>query len=78
MGELFNAIKNIWTKYKGYIVIGLALIASLVFLAISCSNNADIRHKYDINTKALTDTIEYYQTKSGQLAAEKAILQGDI
>ena len=78
MGELFNAIKNIWAKYKGYIVMGLALIVSLVFLAISCSNNADIRHKYDINTKALTDTIEYYQTKSGKLAAEKAILQGDI
>lgn len=78
MKELFEAVKNIWAKWKGYIIMGLALVVSLVFLAISCSNNADIRKKYDINTKALTDTVEYYQTKSGQLAAEKSILQGDI
>jgi len=78
MGELLIAIKNIWNKYKAYIIMGLALLVTLGFLFISCSNNANLKHKYDINTKALTDTIEYYQTKSGQLAAEKSILQGDI
>ena len=78
MGELLKAIKNIWCKYKSQIVLILALIVSLLFLWASCSNNANLKKTYDINTQALTDTIEYYQTKSGQLAAEKAILQGDI
>lgn len=78
MGELLKAIKNIWCKYKSQIVLILALIVSLLFLWASCSNNIDLKNKYDINTSALTDTIEYYQTKSGQLAAEKSILQGDI
>ena len=78
MSDLLNAIKNLFIKYKGYIIMGLALLATLILLGISCSNNAGLKKTYDINTKALTDSIEYYQTKSGQLAAEKAIMQGDI
>lgn len=78
MKEILDALKNIFLKYKGYIFMGLALLITLIFLGISCSNNANLRKTYDINTRALTDTIEYYQTKSGQLAAEKSILQGDI
>lgn len=78
MGDLLKVIKNIWSKYKSQIVLILALIVSLIFLWASCSNNISLKNKYDINTRALTDTIEYYQTKSGKLAAEKSILQGDI
>jgi len=78
MKEILDALKNIFLKYKGYILMGLALLITLIFLGISCSNNANLRRTYDINTRALTDTIEYYQTKSGKLAAEKSILQGDI
>ena len=78
MSELLTALKNTFIKYKTYIIMGLALLVTLIFLGISCSNNANLRKTYDINTRALTDTIEYYQTKNGQLAAEKAILQGDM
>lgn len=78
MKEILDALKNIFLKYKGYILMGLALLITLIFLGISCSNNANLRRTYDINTRALTDTIEYYQTKSGKLAVEKSILQGDI
>ena len=78
MKEILETLKNTFLKYKGYILMGLALLITLIFLGISCSNNRDIRRKYDINTRALTDTIEYYQTKSGKLAVEKSILQGDI
>lgn len=78
MKELLSIIKNIWTKYKSQIILGLALVVSLIFLWASCSNNINLKNSYDINTRALTDTIEYYQTKSGKLAVEKSILQGDI
>ena len=78
MKELLDIIKNIINKYKAEIILSLALILSLIFLAISCSNTRDIKRKYEINTKALVDTIEYYQSKSGKLVAEKNILEGDI
>ena len=78
MNELLNIIKNIWTKYKSQILLSIALVAAVLFLAISMSNNRALKKKYDINTRALTDSIEFYQSKTGKLVAEKNILEGDM
>lgn len=76
--ELWEVIKKYVIKYRSQLILGLALIATLICLAISCSNNASLNKQYKHNVDALTDSIEYYQTRSGQLVAEKTLLEGDL
>lgn len=78
MQDLLNVIKNIWNKYKSQIILILCLLVCGFFLIRSCENNLTNKRIYDNNVKALTEQMQTWKTKAGDLVAEKTILQGDI
>lgn len=78
MQDLLNVIKNIWNKYKSQIILVLCLLVCGFFLIRSCENNLTNKRIYDNNVKALTEQMQTWKTKAGDLVAEKTILQGDI
>lgn len=78
MQDLLNAIKNIWNKYKSQIILILCLLVCIFFLIRSCENNLADKRIYDNNVKALTEQIQTWETKAGDLVAEKIVLEGDV
>ena len=78
MQDLLNAIKNIWNKYKSQIILVLCLLVCIFFLIRSCENNLANKRIYDNNVKALTEQIQTWKTKTGDLVAEKTVLEGDV
>ena len=78
MQDLLNAIKNIWNKYKSQIILVLCLLVCIFFLIRSCENNLANKRIYDNNVKALTEQIQTWETKTGDLVAEKTVLEGDV
>ena len=78
MQDLLNAIKNIWNKYKSQIILILCLLVCIFFLIRSCENNLADKRIYDNNVKALTEQIQTWKTKTGDLVAEKTVLEGDV
>ena len=78
MQDLLNAIKNIWNKYKSQIILVLCLLVCIFFLIRSCENNLVNKRIYDNNVKALTEQIQTWETKAGDLVAEKTVLEGDV
>lgn len=74
---------NLWTKIKKitikdviYIFVILLLIGILSSAIRSCNDN---KRRYETNIRALTDTISYYKSKSGDLVATKTVYElGDI
>ena len=78
MQDLLNAIKNIWNKYKSQIILILCLLVCIFFLIRSCENNLADKRIYDNNVKALTEQIQTWETKTGDLVAEKTVLEGDV
>ena len=78
MQDLLNAIKNIWNKYKSQIILVLCLLVCIFFLIRSCENNLANKKIYDNNVKALTEQIQTWETKTGDLVAEKTVLEGDV
>lgn len=69
-----HSIKKLLLQLLPYIVV---FILSIVCVR-QCSNNADIKEQMQHNIEALTDSVKHYRTVSGDIAAEKAILIGDI
>ena len=63
-----SGLKKLRLRDVVFIVVILALLGALASAARSCKDNND---RYENNIKALTDSIKYYQSKSGQLVAEK-------
>lgn len=78
MQDLLNVIKNIWNKYKSQIILILCLLVCIFFLIRSCENNLADKRIYDNNVKALTEQIQTWETKAGDLVAEKTVLEGDV
>ena len=78
MQDLLNVIKNIWNKYKSQIILILCLLVCIFFLIRSCENNLANKRIYDNNVKALTEQIQTWETKAGDLVAEKTVLEGDV
>lgn len=78
MQDLLNVIKNIWNKYKSQIILILCLLVCGFFLIRSCENNLANKRIYDNNVKALTEQMQTWKTKAGDLVAEKTVLEGDI
>ena len=78
MQDHLNAIKNIWNKYKSQIILILCLLVCIFFLIRSCENNLADKRIYDNNVKALTEQIQTWETKAGDLVAEKTVLEGDV
>lgn len=78
MQDLLNVIKNIWNKYKSQIILVLCLLVCGFFLIRSCENNLANKRIYDNNVKALTEQMQTWKTKAGDLVAQKTVLEGDI
>ena len=78
MQDLLNVIKNIWNKYKSQIILVLCLLVCGFFLIRSCENNLTNKRIYDNNVKALTEQMQTWKTKAGDLVAEKTVLEGDV
>ena len=78
MQDILNVIKNIWNKYKSQIILVLCLLVCGFFLIRSCENNLANKRIYDNNVKALTEQMQTWKTKAGDLVAEKTILEGDV
>ena len=78
MQDLLNVIKNIWNKYKSQIILILCLLVCGFFLIRSCENNLANKRIYDNNVKALTEQMQTWKTKAGDLVAEKTVLEGDV
>ena len=78
MNEFLDILKDFWSKYKTQIIMGLAIVFLIFFLIKSCDTNFKNKSIYDNNIKALTEQMETWKTKAGDLVAEKTVLQGDI
>lgn len=76
--NFIELIKGFWGKYKSQIILGLALVISLLFLFRACANQIDSRKIYENNVKALTEEMQTWKTKAGDLVAEKTVLEGDV
>ena len=75
-------MKEFWTKEVKNIALmvltGIIIIASIAINVKQCSDNKDLKEINRHNITALKDSIKLYKTKSGDLAAEKLILLGDL
>lgn len=76
--EIIQIIKRYWNKYKSQIILILALLVSVFFLIRGCEKQISNKRIYDNNVKALTEEVQTWKTKAGDLVAQKTVLQGDI
>ena len=69
---LYDYIKKILKKINVRDLIFIAVIIVLcMFMIRSCRSQQQANEIYNTNVKALTDTISFYQTKNGELVAQK-------
>lgn len=69
-----NLFKQLLIKILPYFIV---LVLGVVCIR-QCSDNNDIRNQMQHNIEALTDSVHHYKTSIGEIAAEKAILIGDM
>ena len=74
MKEFIALIK----KYKTQIIIGALLVLAILFGINQTVAKRNLRKQNDNNIVALTDSVNFYKSKSGDLVAEKTLLLGDI
>ena len=75
---MVDIFKSFWNKYKYTIILGLVSLILLVCLCSavrSCNKYKDWNNN---NVVALTDSIKYYKTKTGELYVSKTLLAGDL
>jgi hypothetical protein len=78
MGDFF---KDLWENNKRTIVEVLAMIILFVWALTSMQRCSTMKLEYNTaqnNIVALTDSIEYYESKTGELIAQKTMLTGEI
>ena len=63
-----SGLKKLRLRDVVFIVVILALLGALASAARSCN---DDKSRYENNIKALTDSIKYYKSKSGDMVGEK-------
>ena len=74
-------LKNLWENNKKDILQFLVMIILFVWALISMQRCSIMKHNYETsqnNIVALTDSIEYYECKTGELVAQKTMLIGEI
>lgn len=78
MGDFF---KDLWENNKRTIIEVLVMIILFVWALTSMQRCSTMKLEYNTaqnNIVALTDSIEYYETKTGELVAQKTMLTGEI
>lgn len=78
MQKLIDTIKEYIIRYKWLLILGALAVFFMMTTVSQCSRARTNQRIADNNITALTDTISYYKTKNGQLAAEKTLLLGDM
>ena len=76
-----DLLKDLWANNKKDIFQVLVMIILFIWAVISMQRCSVLKHNYDTaqnNIVALTDSIEYYECKTGELVAQKTILIGEI
>ena len=76
-----DLLKTLWTNNKKDILQVLVMVILFVWALISMQRCSVLKHNYDTvqnNIVALTDSIEYYECKTGELVAQKTMLIGEI
>ena len=74
-------LKNLWENNKKDIFQVLVMVILFVWALISMQRCSIMKHNYETaqnNIVALTDSIEYYECKTGELVAQKTMLIGEI
>ena len=74
-------LKNLWKDNKKDIFQVLVMIILFVWALLSMEKCSTMKLNYETaqnNIVALTDSIEYYECKTGELVAQKTILTGEI
>ena len=74
-------LKYLWENNKKDIFQVLLIVILFVWALISMQRCSIMKHNYDTvqnNIVALTDSIEYYECKTGELVAQKTMLIGEI
>lgn len=78
MGDFF---KDLWENNKRTIIEVLVMIILFVWALTSMQRCSTMKLEYNTaqnNIVALTDSIEYYESKTGELVAQKTMLTGEI
>ena len=73
--------KDLWENNKRTIIEVLVMIILFVWALSSMQRCSIMKLEYNTaqnNIVALTDSIEYYETKTGELVAQKTMLTGEI
>lgn len=76
-----DLLKDLWENNKKDLFQVLVMIILFIWAVISMQRCSVLKHNYDTaqnNIVALTDSIEYYECKTGELVAQKTILIGEI
>lgn len=76
-----DLLKDLWENNKKDILQFLVMIVLFVWALISMQRCSMMKHNYETaqnNIVALTDSIEYYECKTGELVAQKTMLIGEI
>jgi len=71
-------LKSFFNKYKYTIILGLVSIILLICLCFSIRSCNKYKDRNDNNVVALTDSIKYYKTKTGEIYVSKTLLEGDL
>lgn len=72
LDKCISGLKKLRLRDVVYIVIILAMLGALASAARSCKDN---KSRYDNNIKALTDSITYLKSKSGDKVATKTVFE---
>lgn len=73
-----NELKQWVKKYATVLILGILLVASVIFGINQYVDKRNWKKINDNNITALTDSVTFYKSKSGDLVAEKTLLLGDI
>lgn len=65
-------------KYATILILGVLLVASVIFGINQYMDKRNWKKINDNNITALTDSVHFYKSKSGDLVAEKTLLLGDM
>jgi len=71
-------MKSFWQKYKITIImllLSVVLVCTNLFAIRQCNSYKDMNNN---NVVALTDSIKYYKTKTGEIYVSKTLLEGDL
>ena len=76
-----DLLKPLWKNNKKDIFQVLVMVILFVWALLSMQRCSIMKHNYDTaqnNIVALTDSLEYYECKTGELVAQKTMLIGEI